>query len=541
MPHRPFTGRLRPLMQLATCLVIAATFVGCDTTPTKSNASVEPAGLRSLDAAKLQQMLAAGDITSVELVQAYLDRIEVYDHEYGNESGLDAIIQLNAHALEDASKLDEERANGHARGPLHGIPILLKEIYNVKGMPTPAGMGDLMRTIVAPEDAFIVRKLRDAGAIILAHTDAGIANVGNPFDRTLSPGGSSAGNGAGLAAAYAPVAIGEDTMGSPRIPAAWTSTVGFRPSTGLVSMNGAASRSLTYDTPGPQATTVADIAQLMDVIAGFDPDYPASVKMNMPTTYAKYLDKHYLKGKKIGIYQPFMLASDDTVRRVIQNVAAEMEELGAELIVLDDAVFPIAQSPPGTELLREIAGDRGLNHDAGFEEGSELGPSMDLWLSTLQADDSGLAQIAAPKDKLTQADVAAAQGVTASKPATPADQRRNSRLRSELREWFNEVVNKHGVYAVIYPTVRKLPQARKWGFMWQNTSLASLLGYPAISVPAGFINGLPVGVDIMGTAAGQDAEILGMAYAYEQGTHHRRAPASAPPLANERDLLKTHE
>lgn len=525
-------------MQLASCLVIAATFVACDTTPTKSNASVEPAGLRSLDAAQLQQMLADGDITSVELVQACLDRIKAYDHEHGGEPGLDAIIQLNEHALEDARKLDEERTNAHVRGPLHGIPILLKEIYNVKGMPTPAGMGDLMRNIEAPEDALIVRKLRDAGAIILAHTDAGFANVGNPFDRTLSPGGSSAGNGAGLAAAYAPVAIGEDTMGSPRIPAAWTSTVGFRPTTGLVSMNGAASRSLTYDAPGPQATTVADIAQLMDVIAGFDPDYPASVKMNMPTTYAKYLDKNYFKGKKIGIYQPFMLASDDTVRGVIQNAAAEMEALGAELVALDDAVFPIAQSPPGTELLREIAGDRGLNHDAGFEEGSELGPSMDLWLSTLHADDSDLAQIAAPKDRLTQADIAAAQGVTAPKPATPADQQRNSRLRSELREWFNEVVSEHGVIAVIYPTVRKLPQARKWGFIWQNTSLASLLGYPAISVPAGFIDGLPVGVDIMGTAAGQDAEILGMAYAYEQGTHHRRAPASAPPLASERDLLK---
>jgi amidase len=536
MQYQAFAGRLRPLMQLASCLVMAALSVACE-----SNASVEPAGLRRLDAAKLQQMLADGDITSVELVQAYLKRIKAYEQEYGDESGLAAIIQLNEHALQDASKLDEERANGHARGPLHGIPILLKEIYNVKGMPTPAGMGDMMRNIVAPEDALIVRKLRDAGVVILAHTDAGIANVGNPFDRTLSPGGSSAGNGAGLAAAYAPVAIGEDTMGSPRIPAAWTSTVGFRPTTGLVSMNGAASRSLTYDTPGPQATTVADIAQLMDVIAGFDPGYPASVKMNMPTTYAQYLDKNYLKGKKIGIYQPFMLASDDTVRRVIQNAAAEMAELGAELVALDDAVFAIAQSPPGTELLREVAGDRGLNPDAGFEEGSELGPSMDLWLATLHADDSELAQIAAPKDKLTQADITAAQGAIAPKLATPADRRRNARLRSELRKWFDAVVREHGVNAVIYPTVRKVPQARKWGFMWQNTSLASLLGYPAISVPAGFIDGLPVGVDIMGTAAGQDAEILGMAYAYEQGTHHSRAPASTPPLATERDLVKTHE
>jgi amidase len=548
MPHRTFTftGRLRSLIPHASCLVIVATSIGWGTAhdkdiecgPTKNSATVEPAGLNRLDAAQLQQMLTAGEITSMKLVQAYLARINAYDKEYGDQPGLDAVIQLNEHALQDAKKLDEERANGHVRGPFHGVPVLLKEIYNVKGMPTPAGLGEMMKNIVAPEDAFIVRKLREAGAIILAHTDAWSANAGNPFDQTLNPGGSSAGNAAGLAAAYAPIAIGEDSLGSARIPAAWTSTVGFRPTMGLVSMNGAAPIYLTYDTPGPQATTVQDVARLMDVIAVFDPNYPSSVKMDMPSTYTQHLDKDYLKGRKIGIYAPFMLDSDDTVRRVIENAAAELEQLGAKVVTLHDGISPVERPPAGMELLREIAGNLGLNHTAGFEEGSEFGSATDLWLSTLRADDSELAKRAAPKDKLTRADLYAAQGTTAPASATPADYRRHARLRGELRAWFKQIVTEQGVDAVIYPTVRKLPQPRKRGYMWQNTSLAPLLGYPAISVPAGFVDGLPVGLDIMGTAPGQDAEILGMAYAYEQGTHHRRAPASTPPLAGERDLLK---
>ena len=307
---------------------------------------------------------------------------------------------------------------------------------------------------------------------------------------------------------------------------------------GLVSMNGAAPILLTYDTPGPQATMVLDVAQLMDVIAGFDPNYPSSVKMDMPSTYTKHLDKDYLRGKKIGIYAPFMLASDDTVRRVIENAATELEQLGAKVVTLHDGISPVERPPAGTELLREIAGSRGLNFTAGFEEGSDLYLATDLWLATLHADDSELAKRAAPKDKLTRADLYAAERINVPALPTPADYQRHARLRDQLRVWFKQIVTEQGVDAVIYPTVRKLAQPRKWGFMWQNTSLAPLLGYPAISVPAGFVDGLPVGLDIMGTAPGQDAEILGMAYAYEQGTHHRRAPASTPPLAGERELVK---
>lgn len=547
MPHRVIAGRLRSSVARTAGSAIAAIFVALGVahsddieTPGAPGAPVEPECLNSLDAGHLQQMLTEGRFTSTELVQAYVARIDAYDDKYDDQPGLDAIVQINEHALQDARRLDEERARGHVRSPLHGIPLLLKEIYNIKGMATPAGLGRMMRDIPAPDDAFIVRKLREAGLIILGHTDAGSADAGNPFDQTLNPGGSSEGNGAAMAAAYAPVSIGEDTMGSPRIPAAWTSTVGFRPTTGLVSMRGAAPLTLTYDTPGPQATTVRDLALLMDVIAGFDPDYPASVAMDMPSTYTGYLDKSYLKGRKIGIYTPAMLASDDVVRRVIENAAAEMKALGAELVTLDGTVINVGRPPPGAELLREFAGSRGLNHAAGFEEGREYVVAMDLWLATLRADDSELAKTAPPKNKLTSADIFAARRATSPipAPATPADYRRNARLRNELRTWFNQIVSSRGVDAIIYPTVRKLPQPREWGFIWHNTTLAALLGYPAVSVPAGFVGGLPVGLDIMGTAAGQDAEILGMAYAYEQGTHHRRAPASTPPLATEPDLLK---
>jgi len=505
-----------------------------------TDTAVGPPCLSGLDAAQLQQMLNMRKISSVELVRISLARISAYDGPHGNEPGLRAIVQIDARALQDARQLDDERAKGHLRGPFHGIPVLLKEIFNVKGLPTPGGFGEVMKHIVAPDDAFIVRKLREAGMIILGHTDAGSTNAGNPFNRTLSPGGSSSGNGAALAAGYAPVAIGEDTFGSTRIPAAWTSTVGFRPTTGWVSMDGATPFSLTYDTPGPQARTVEDVARMMDVIAGFDPDDPASVKKDLPSTFTRYLNKAALKGRKIGIYSPAMIASDDAVRGVIQSAAGEMKQLGAEVVTLDETVISIDRSPPGTELLWEIAGDRGLNWAAGFDEGIEWVAARDRWLSTLHADDSELARIAPPENKLTIADIAAAEGMTdpLPAPATPADYQRNARLRAQLRVWFGTIVSTRGVDAVIYPTVRKIPQPKAWGFMWQNTSLASLLGFPAISVPAGFVDGLPVGLDIMGTAAGQDAEILGMGYAYEQGTHHRRSPASTPPLLDERELPK---
>lgn len=346
------------------------------------NHSDQPEALPGLDVPHVQRMLAEGRITSAEFVRDCLARIEAYDQDHGSRPGLHAVVAVNEDALADAEALDAARAAGRVLGPLHGIPVLVKEVFNVKGMPTTAGLGSLLKRLVAPADATVIGKLRHAGAIILAHTDAGSTDSANPFDHSKSPGGSSSGNGAGLAASYAPVAIGECTMGSTRIPAAWTSTVGFRPTTGLVSMNGVAPMSWSYDTPGPMATTVEDIALLMDVIAGFDPEYPTSKKINIPRTYAEYLDNSYLNDKKIGIYEPFMRASDTAISDVARAAAADMEALGARVVSLDEEVtFEVERTPPGGELLWEVAGSRGLNHNAGFDKGSELWPARNLWLA----------------------------------------------------------------------------------------------------------------------------------------------------------------
>nr|WP_245205699.1 MULTISPECIES: amidase family protein [unclassified Rhizobium] len=505
-----------------------------------SKGVTDPSGLVGVDAAKLQKALSAGQITSVKLVQAYLDRIKAYDAPHEGIPGLRAVIDLNKDALADAKALDEERAAGKIRGPLHGIPILVKEVINIKGMYTPVreeSFKDLMNPIIAPSDAFTIKKLRDAGAIILAHTRNG-EGTNNPFDQSKHPGGSSAGNGAGIAAGYAPLGLGEDTGGSTRIPGAWTSTVGFRPSTGMVSMDGSWAYSYWSDTLGPQALTVSDVATMMDVIAGYDPTYPSSVKFDLPKTFAAKLDKDYLKGKTIGILEPARRASEQNVVAAFDEAVKKFEEAGAKVVSMDVDISPDPKTAEkdGTQALLEAPGG-GL---AGWVFPTAEG-AADRFFASLDADDSDVAKLAEPTDKLTQHDL----DVAAKQPLTPADDEALGKdlenNRKSLRNWYGKIVEKYGVDFVVYPTMRTLPPAAalpKGTFKPQNTQIAPFLGYPAISIPGGYVDDLPFGVEIMGVKAGDDADVLGAGFAFEQASNFRRAPASTPALKGEMDLIK---
>jgi len=488
-------------------------------------------GIRSLDAAAIQKMLQSGETTSVELVRAYLDRINAYDKAYGNESGLRAIVNVNDRALADAQVLDSERNNGNVRGPLHGVPILIKDVINVEGMPTTAGF-EALADLIAPTDATVVRMLRKAGAIIIAKTTPNLMDTRNPFDQTKSAGFSSAGNGAGLAAGYAPLAIGEDTMGSIRIPASLTSTVGFRPTTGLVSMDGSNRYSFTYDTLGPMTTTVRDAAVLMDVIAGYDPANPTSVKMRIPTTYTEHLSKDFLRGKKVGIFEPFMLASDEAIDKIIRTAAHNMEKQGAEVMsVASDWAW--GAPPEAAKLLEEMAG--GYNILREWLEEYELEEARDLWLASFKGRPRHLSELAEPTDVITSADLYIATGL---KPPARPSKAEYDAYRKDLqafRDWFASFMKEQRLDAIVYPSVRRTASAAGTFQNFVNTQLAPLLGYPAMSIPAGFSNGMPVGVDIMGSAQA-DSEVLGIAYAYEQATHHRRLPGSTPRLHSDRYL-----
>lgn len=487
-------------------------------------------GIRGLDAAAIQDMLENGETTSVRLVRAYLDRIEAYDAAYRQEPGVRAVVNINKRALADAQTLDEERRQRKIRGPLHGVPVLIKDAIDVEGMPTTAG-NKLLADLIAPDDATVVSKLRKAGAIIIAKTSPDLMDTRNPFDQTRSAGFSSSGNGAGLAAGYAPLAIGEDTMGSIRIPTSLTSTVGFRPTTGLVSMDGSNRFSFTYDTLGPMTTTVRDAAVLLDVIAGYDPANPTSVKIDLPSTYTEHLSPHFLKGKRIGVFEPFMVASDNAISQIVRTAARDMEKQGA-------TVVSVAQNW-GWEAPREVSKLLGQEMAGGYTILSEWwgayesAEARDLWLSGFKGKPRHLAELAEPIDQITSADLYAAKG---SKPPARPSQAQYEVYREDLkvfRHWFAQFMKDHKLDAIVYPTVRKTAGVAGTFQNFVNTQLAPLLGYPAISIPAGFSDGMPVGIDVMGSAQA-DSEVLGIAYAYEQATHHRRLPHSTPRLHSEK-------
>src|SRR5690349_13778834 len=269
-----------------------------------------------------QKAMAEGRVSSKELVEAYLKRIEAFDQRGPR---LNALITLNPNALRDAEALDRERASKGPRGPLHGIPVIVKDNYSTADMQTTAGTMALLG-FVPSSDAFQVRKLREAGAVIIGKSNlhelaSGIATVGsafgqtlNPYDPSRNPGGSSGGTGAAIAASFAAAGMGSDTCGSIRIPSSVNNLVGLRPTKGLSSITGIVPLSVTQDVGGPLARSVADLAAMLDATIGEDPA-DAATKLaagQARPKFAEALGGASLKGARIGILEPlFGDAADD--------------------------------------------------------------------------------------------------------------------------------------------------------------------------------------------------------------------------------------
>ena len=253
--------------------------------------------------------LAAGELTAVDLVQGYLDRIAAYD-QVGPR--LNTVQNLNPRALELADSLDQALQSGAPTGPLHCVPVLLKDQVETSDMPTTYGSA-LFKDFVSSRDATIVTRMKDAGAIILAKTNMGefasryvgsaYGIIRNPYDPDRNPSGSSGGTSAGIAASFGMVGIGEDTGGSVRGPAAVANLVGLRPTLQLVSTFGMMPANPTHDTMGPITRTVTDAALLLDAIAGYDPNDPitAEAAEEVPSTYTTALDVGSLRGARIGV------------------------------------------------------------------------------------------------------------------------------------------------------------------------------------------------------------------------------------------------
>ena len=471
----------------------------------------QPVEVAEASIADLQKALTEGRATSRELVQAYLNRIAAFDQQGPR---LNAIITLNPNALAEADALDRERKARGPRGALHGIPIIVKDNYSTRDMPTTAGTLALAG-FTPNADAFQVKKLREAGAILIAKSNlhelaSGITTVGsafgqsrNPYDPTRHPGGSSGGTGTAVAASLAAAGMGSDTCGSIRIPAAVNNLAGLRPTKGLSSIAGIVPLSTTQDTGGPLARTVSDLAIVLDATVGDDP------KLN----FTAALQPGALKGAKIGILEPlFGDATDDAeVLKLVRTAIDDLKKQGATTV-------PV----PMKDLLEALNNSSLITHE--FKE------DLAQYLATHgPAPVHSLEEIVKRGLIHTALEPVFARHL-ASKGRGSHDHKIALAKRAAVQEMILKLMEEEKLDALVYPTLRRKPVRIGEVQPGGTCQLSATTGFPAITVPAGFTaDGLPVGMELLGRAF-TDAKLLGYAYAYEQATHHRRAPARTPAL-----------
>ncbi|GGD91527.1 amidase family protein [Paenibacillus nasutitermitis] len=472
--------------------------------------------------ASIQDALKSGRLTSEELVELYLNRMEQYDD---NGPQLHSIIAVNEAAIELARGLDEERKKQGARGPLHGIPVILKDNFDTADMPTTGGSLAL-KDSTPSDDAYQVMKLKKAGAIILAKANLHEFAFGyttssslggqtlNPYNLERVPGGSSGGTGAAIAASFAAVGMGSDTGGSIRVPSSFNSLVGIRPTIGLTSRNGIMPLALTQDTGGPIARTVADAAAVLDATVGYDPndETTASSIGHTPDSYLDYLNADGLQGARIGIVRE-VFGTDQEVNAVMDNAIDELKQSGA--ILLDNVAIPNFAEINGFESLSNWEFKfqfndylESLGSDRPYDTLSDI-------ISTGMFDSSIAQQLKDRNAKETLDDEAYKDIIL---------------FRTKLaQQAVLRMMADHDLDALIFPTSAE--QIVKIGgnqTIGNGFKLSSFTGYPTVTVPAGFTSdNMPVGMDFFGRPFSEPT-LIKLAYSFEQNTHHRQAPKLTP-------------
>ena len=472
---------------------------------------------------ELGAALESGVTTSQLLVAGYLARIEANDQR---GPALNAMVALNPNAMTRAAELDAERAAGRVRGPLHGIPVVVKDNYDTADMPTSAGTIALA-TSVPPDDAFQVQKLREAGAIILGKTNMhelarGITTVSsltgqtrNPYDPTRNPGGSSGGTGAAIGASYAAVGMGSDTCGSIRIPSAHHALVGLRGTRGLASGDGIIPLSTTQDIGGPLARSVEDLAITLDATVGFDPsvDVTRLGQGHIPETYTAFLNENGLEGARIGVVMALMGSggADQPVRDVMDAAIARMAELGAESVEIEE--------PDLTELLQ---GASLIGQEFKFDLDAYLAATPGAAVGSLaEMVELGLHHEAVENGNRTSLEVESLD--------TDVYRERYAK-RDEVRQAAVDIMDELELDALLYPTIRRVAMRIGEGQPGSTCALSAISGLPAITVPAGFtVDEMPSGVELLGRPWAEP-RLIELAYAFEQGTRHRRPPDFTPSV-----------
>lgn len=468
--------------------------------------------------AELQNAMARQEISATTLVNDYLTRIKQFDGQ------LNAFICLNPQAQETAAQLDKERAQGRLRGPLHGIPIVVKDNINTAELPTTGG-AQALKGLQPPADAFVIEKLREAGAIVLGKTNLHelacsgetVSSLGgqtrNPYHLDYTPGGSSGGTAAAVAANLVVVGLGSDTVNSVRSPASACSVVGLRPTTGLVSRDGLMPVALSQDVIGPIARTVTDVALILEVIAIDDPQDPMTARSagQRKGSYPAALKKDGLKGMRLGIAASLSGQGKPhaEVNVIFGEAIACMKDLGAQIQTL--AVHIDIEQMMAELSLTVLEGK--LHLEQYFESLGKAAPVKSLQ-SLLKS--GKLHPSIEPLIKEMEA---------VESPLGKGEywQRRYAR-RAELRQLLDHIFQRYRLDAVIYPHQRQIVAPIGQTQQERNGFLAAASGFPAITLPAGFSKvGLPVGIEFMGMPF-QEAKLLQMAYAYEQKTQWRRPP-----------------
>ena len=476
---------------------------------------------------ELQEAQTAGRVTAVGLVRAYLARIEAYDQA---GPALNAIVTLNPRALDDAEALDRERATQGPRGPLHGIPVLVKDNYDTVGMLTSGGTLGLA-TLQPTADAFQVQRLRAAGAVILGKTTmhelaAGITTISsytgqtrNPYDLMRVPGGSSGGTGAAVAASFAAAGMGSDTCGSIRIPAANQNLVGLRATRGLSSRTGVMPLSDTQDVAGPLARTVTDLAIVLDATVGPDPAdaITRDAAAHVPRSYRDGFATASLKGARIGVLRALMSTGpeDDEVASLVTKALDQMKAQGAEVV---DAVVPGLD-----DLLRD---------------GSVIADEFkfDLAAYLAKQPNAPVTSLGEILERGLHHDQLEATFRLRNSPAVRESEHYRQALvkRRALAGAVAATMEGQKLDVLVYPTLRRKPTLIGEPQIGTTCQLSASTGLPAISVPAGFtVDGLPVGLEMLG-AAFAEPRLLDLAYAWERAASPRRAPFSTPPLVDGR-------
>lgn len=487
------------------------------------NFCLEEATIADVHAAMLQ-----GKLTCRELVEMYLKRIEAYDQQGPR---LNSIITINPAALEIADKLDQAfQKNGFA-GPLHGIPVLLKDNVDTSDMPTTAGSLSL-QGFTPEDDAFITKKMIDAGAIILAKVNLHefaiwgetasslLGQTLNPYDLTRTPGGSSGGTGAALAANFGMVGIGTDTINSVRSPASACSLVGFRPTLGLVSRDGIIPYSLTQDTAGPLARTVADTVKLLDAIAGYDSADEATAWCvgHVPETYTAFLNKDGMKGKRIGMLRSFFGkgAEHQEVNASVNRSIGIMQELGAAVVDIDETI-------DSNYLVAEVS-----VHLYDFKD------HLNMYLESSKTQISSLADVIASGKYHAgiEENIKKAQTLSTKSPEY------QGRLiaRMNLQTKVMKLMADNNLDALVYPHQKRLVVPIGEVQIERNGVLGAVAGFPSLVVQSGFSKptdsvpeGVPIGLEILGRPWSEPT-LIEIGYAFEQATKFRRPPVSTPAL-----------